>query len=171
MSTTCTLTPPPDNTSMETVLSGSDMVPGETSVWELTQIEFLQSCGWQGGSAPKFLDTRRSRESSIRKGKCGWKLLYEEVLTGRVGPKNLGQILEKVQNGLKRLAKISKKSENLFKFPPCFARISPNIDLINLKPFPIDFYGQFASKWDPVSKIPFLLPPWWVVLLSHTNHF
>ena len=113
----------------------------------------------QGGSAPKFLDTRRSRESSIRKGKCGWKLLYEEVLTGRVGPKNLGQILEKVQNGLKRLAKISKKSENLFKFPPCFARISPNIDLINLKPFPIDFYGQFASKWDPVSKIPFLLPP------------
>ena len=84
-----------------------------------------------------------------------------------MGPKNLGQILEKVQNGLKRLAKISKKSENLFKFPPCFARISPNIDLINLKPFPIDFYGQFASKWDPVSKIPFLLPPCHIHLQSN----
>ena len=73
-------------------------------------------------------------------------LLYEEGLTGRVGPKNLGQILEKVQNCLKCLAKISKKSEILIKFLPCSADILPNIDLIDLKPFPINFYGQFASK-------------------------
>ena len=100
-------------------------------------------------------------ESSITKGNCGWKLLYKEVLMGRVGPKNLDQILEKVQNGLKCLAKIwkkKKKTEILFKFSPCFAHTSPSIDLINLKPFPINFYHQFASKRGGCRKFPICFP-------------